>query len=152
MVDFSSLAEVKHKSENKGLIQARWLSPHLCGRSLPTACLQPRHHVGGSSLAQLSALGRWAISAGEPASEARARWPVSCQPAWGQDLSQCSGFGRVICTWLGTAGRLSVRSMVLVCTSRTPLWVLEMGREAEITSCPGWASDVLCGEGHGQSA
>ncbi|KAF3818607.1 hypothetical protein GH733_012024 [Mirounga leonina] len=47
----------------------------------------------GSSMAQLSALGRCAVSAGEPASEARPRWPVSCQPAWEQDLGQFAGFG-----------------------------------------------------------
>lgn len=49
MVDFSSrleiLAEIKCKSENKGLIQASWLLPCLCRRSLPVACLKPRNQV-----------------------------------------------------------------------------------------------------------
>lgn len=43
MVEFSSgpeiLAKIKCKSENKGLIQASWLSPDLCRRSFPVACL-----------------------------------------------------------------------------------------------------------------
>lgn len=39
------LARIKCKSENKGLIQASWLSPYPCRRSLPVACLKPRNQV-----------------------------------------------------------------------------------------------------------
>lgn len=88
MVDVSSgleiLAEIKLKSENKGLLQASRLSPHLCRRDFPLGLPQAWPPSLGSSMAQLSTLGWCAISAGEPASEAKARWPVSHQPAWRQ--------------------------------------------------------------------
>lgn len=49
MVRFSSVleisAKIKCKSENKGLIQASWLSPYLCRRSFPVACLKSGHQV-----------------------------------------------------------------------------------------------------------
>lgn len=49
MVDFSSgleiLAEIKRKSENKGLTQASRLSPRLCRRNFPLACLKRGHQV-----------------------------------------------------------------------------------------------------------
>lgn len=49
MVGFSSgleiSAKIKCKSENKGLIQASWLSPYLCRKSFPVACLRSGHQV-----------------------------------------------------------------------------------------------------------
>lgn len=106
-------------------------------------------------MAQLSALGRCAISAGEPASEAWTRWPVSCQPAWEQDLSQFSGISSAL-SLASAALQLSFKRMVIVWSSRTHIFlppptlpppisppVLEIGLETEIASSSGWVPHLL---------
>lgn len=61
-----------------------------CRGSFLVVCLQPGHPVSAStqpavSSGQLSVRSRCSFSVGEPAWEARARWPVSGQP-WSKAL------------------------------------------------------------------
>lgn len=102
MVGFSSgleiSAEIKCKSENKGLIEASWLSPYYCRGSFPIACLisghqictppRPSHqHWAGVQSQQenlLLRLGQGGIlAASQPGSKTLASsWVCNLHPAW----------------------------------------------------------------------
>lgn len=103
MVGFSSgleiSAERKCKSENKGLIQASWLSPYLCRGSFPMACLKSGHwvctppwpscqHWAGMQSQQENLLLRLdqggLLAASQPGSKTLASsWVCNLYPAWG---------------------------------------------------------------------
>lgn len=151
MVGFSSrleiLAEMKCKSENKGLIQASWLSPYLCRRSLPVACLKPRNQVWAPPWPSCQ---HWAGVRSQQEN-------LLLRPDWGGLLAASrpgskTSVGSRVCV---------IRAQLGICSSPVSweddsfldFWkwalVLEMGLETEIASFSGW--DILHGEGHGKS-
>lgn len=158
MVDFSSeldiLAEIKCKSGNKGLIHASWLSPSLCRRSCPLACLKLGHqvwappwpscrHWAGVQSQQENLLLRpgqgGLLAASQPGSKNTASSRVyNLYWAWLLLLFSCHFRG-----WF-----LSGLPEHYSLPSRPP--VLEMGLKTEIASSSGRAPDILPGEGHGQ--
>lgn len=107
MVGFSSgleiSVEIKCKSENKGLIQASWLSPYLCRGSFSMACPKSGHqvctppwpscqHWAGVQSQQENLLLRLAqgghLAASQPGSKTLASsWVCNPHPAWAPLLS-----------------------------------------------------------------
>lgn len=138
MVDVSSgleiLAEIKLKSENKGLLQASRLSPHLCRRDFPLGLPQAWPPNLGSSMAQLSTLG-WCASQQEN---------LLLRPKQGGLLATSQPgarprpvLGCVICAQLGIrSSAVSEEHGSCLDFQNTPP-VLEMGLETEIASSPG---------------
>lgn len=121
------------------MLQASWLSPYLCRGELPCGLPQAKTPSWGSSMAQMSALGRCAVSAGEPASgpgqggqlaasqlgskTSASSWVCNLHPAWAL-LFSCQFIGCFL----------------------SELVVLGMDLETEIASSSGWAPDILHGE------